>query len=1026
MKTRRIGNYEVLELLGQGGMGSVFRCRAPDGSEVAVKTLLSDGDRSFERAVRRFRREVDAMARLRHPNLIRVLDTGEHDGSPFFVMPLVRGRTLQETIDQLGAMSEAEAARVFQKLAVALAYAHGCGVLHRDIKPDNVILGEDGEPVLVDFGLVKDEQLDRSHLTRTGAQLGTPGYWSIEQMQGRHELVDARSDVYGLGACLYAALTGRAPYPATSWADLVKQVKRPPPPPSRHRSGLDRRLERVCLTCLQHDPADRYPSADAMARELALYLREPQRRPWVLVPGKGLALLLSVVLVALAAAVFVVARGTAPGSGPPPPEAVEPQPPEDPGSLGSLPPVGDMRADRAALLAGLSYLPTDSRGSVPGGVVSFNPRSTVLFSARVTNAAHDSQRHEALVVAARHGEGRVIALGHDTYLKPGVWPRKTPEETSRWIVAQLFLRNCVRWAGGAEGGLKIGLLDVDRADALVAFLEADGHEVRDLTQTTSLEGLQLVIWRNRIDPGLIEVDAWVRFVAEGGGRGGGTCPWGQQQLRRLGGGGDWRDASVENQVLTPMGLALNRHGYLRSPKDGRYPVDDARAREAHTLATLRAVWNGEFEDETLRREALIQVTRAVEALPSRGHPLLAWIARAFRDDVVLFDAEEPAVVGTRAALGVAALNRAWSGEAGDAPADLPQASLGDVAEGAPRERRSLTVPAEASGWIPTGLYAPPNARLAVQVQEGSGIAIRIGAHVDPLWHSESYARYPEVSRRWALRHDRTYVASPFGGLVYLERLEPGRSATVVIEGAVAAPSWDVAQPSSWERAREAAGAWGELRGAKAILTLPRTSLRELDDPRAGVQVWDQAVERASRISGQSAPGPLRLVADVQGVSVAEAAHRQPLAVVGPGSADMGRLDRVLAEGSPAFGVIVRRLANPAWEVKALRRGQEWALATYLYSRAGGQRPNYARYLSVELFVKLYQDFGWEPLIQAFSSYAKLPAKDLPKSDAARFSRFYVTLCTTLRADLEQRFRKAKQVPPREALLEVQGKRFSRR
>ena len=1024
MTTRRIGNYEVLELLGQGGMGSVFRCRAPDGSEVAVKTLLRDSDRSYERAVRRFTREVDAMARLQHPNLIRVLDTGEFDGSPFFVMPLVRGQTLQQRIDQLGALSELEAAGLFHKLALALAYAHGCGVLHRDIKPDNVILGEDGEPVLVDFGLVKDEQLDRSHLTRTGAQLGTPGYWSIEQMQGRHELVDARSDVYGLGACLYAALTGRAPYPATSWADLVQQVKHPPPPPSRHRSGLDRRLERVCVTCLRHDPADRYPSADAMARELALYLREPQRRPWVLVPGKGLALLLSAVLLALAAVVVVVARGAAPRSGPPPPADVDPQPPESPESLGSLPQLGDMRADRAALLAGLSYLPADSRGSVPGGVVSFNPRSTVLFSARVTNAAHDSQRHEALVVAARHGEGRVVVLGHDTYLKPGVWPRKTPEETSRWIVAQLFLRNCVRWAGGAAGGLKVGLLDVNRTDALVAFLEADGHEVRDLTHTPSLEGLQLVIWRSRIDPGLIDVDAWARFVAEGGGLIGGTCPWGQQQLMRLRGEGDWRDASVENQVLAPVGLALNRHGYLRAPEDGRYPVDDARAREAHTLATLHAVWSGELEDESLRREALIQVTRAVEALPSRGLSLLAWIARAFRDDVVLFDAEEPAVVGTRAALGVAALNRAWSGSAADVPAALPHASLGDVAEDAPRERRSVLVPAEVSGWIPTGLYAPPDARLAVQVQAGSGVAIRIGAHVDALWSSESYARYPEVSRRWPLRGDRAHVASPFGGLVYLERLEPGRPATVVIEGAVAAPSWDLAEGGSWERAREAAGAWGELRGAQAILSLPRASLRELDDPRRVVRVWDQAVALAAGISGESPPGPLRLVADVQGVSQEEAAHRDPLAVVG--GADMGRLDRVLAEGSPAFGVIVRRLAHPAWGVKGLRRGQEWLLATYLYSRVGGRKLKYNRYLSVELFVQLYQDFGWEPLIKAFSSYATLPAKDHPKSDAARFSRFYVTLCTTLQADLEQRFRKAKQVPPRDALLEVQGKRYRRR
>ncbi|MCA8925578.1 MAG: protein kinase [Planctomycetes bacterium] len=1032
MSTQRIGNYQVLDLLGQGGMGAVFRCRAPDGSEVAVKTLLDDERREPDRAQRRFRREVNALARLAHPNLIRVLDVGEHAGSPFLVMPLIEGRSLREHLDTLGALGEDEAARMFHKLALALAYAHRCGVLHRDIKPDNVIVRPDGEPVLVDFGLVKDEQLDASHLTRTGAQIGTPGYWSMEQMQGKHELVDARSDVYGLGATLYAALTGRPPYAAESWADLVQQVKRPPVPPSKHRRGLDPRLEQLVMRSLARDPNRRYPTADAMARDLAFYLHAPHAQPRMLYAGRGLVIGLSVLLLGLGAAVFSLTRGlpgaqvaSTPEAGSTPTSAAD-GPGEAP--LAPLPQRVDLSADRAQLLRGLSYLPAACQGGVPGPVVTFNPRSVVLFSGPVSNAPSRSPRHEALAVAARHGAGRVVAIGHPNYLKARYWPRETEQDASAWIVAQLFLRNCVSWAGG-KPKLRIGVLEVEAGDALTKLLEGDGHEVVDVQRTRSLSGLDLVVWRDVGDEPVFEAAECVDFVERGGGLIVGVCPWGQQQLSTIAGKGDWRDALV-NRILAPMGLAFNRHGYLRAPADGRYPVDEARQLEAHTLATLREVW-GASGASTSREGALIQLNRAVEGLPRDGHALLPWIGRAFRPDLEAagLGLDTPAQVGTSAALALVALMRAWEGTPGRAPADLPfaEAFPGAATPNAPMVRRKVVLEREQKGWVPTGLYARPDVPLEVR-QRGEvsgGVAVRIGAHLDPLWNQDHYVHYPQVSRRWVIDATEAQVVSPFGGLVYLERLGPGtRRSEVHIEGAVEAPCFRLEAPESWggwPQAREAPGAWGELIGERVVLTLPRALLSRVNDPRAVCAFWDGLLARGAAFAGSTPPRPLRLVyAQQEGVE--EASPVDPAAVV-RGAEGLARPELLAQLDSSAFDAMARALVHPAWDVPQLRRGQRWLLRTYLYSLAGGKALRASSYPEVTLFVDLVQTFGIAGLQQAFSSYAELPATKWPRSDSARLGMFYERLCDALNANLEQRFRRAKVVPPAALLLKVTNKGY---
>ncbi len=282
----RIGPYELREQLGRGGMGVVHRAvDARTGQEVALKLLLAVAD---ERARRRQLLEARALTRLRHPSVVSLLDAGEDRGRPWLALELVRGRSLQERLDREGALAPADAARLVQGLAAALAHAHGEGVLHRDLKPANVLLPDDGgPPKLTDFGLAGFTfDLSQSRLTRSGTLQGSPGYWSPEQVSGQPDAIGPATDVYGLGAVLYAALTRRPPIEGESLPEVLSATTRLRPEPP----GADPALDAIALRCLEKDPGDRYPSVAALERELLRYLAGPgpRRRRGPLVVAAGL------------------------------------------------------------------------------------------------------------------------------------------------------------------------------------------------------------------------------------------------------------------------------------------------------------------------------------------------------------------------------------------------------------------------------------------------------------------------------------------------------------------------------------------------------------------------------------------------------------------------------------------------------------------------------------------------------------------------------------------------------------------
>ncbi len=267
-----VPGYEVLGVLGRGGMGVVYKARQVSLNRVVALKMILAGPHADAEALRRFRAEAEAVARLRHPNIIQVHDHGQSAGHAYLALEYVEGGTL--TLKAAGVpQPPEEAARIVETLAAAMQYAHGQGLVHRDLKPANVLVTADGVLKITDFGLAKwlrwaNEAANPAGPTQTGALLGTPAYMAPEQAGGGREVGPA-ADTYALGVILYQLLTGRPPFQGDSVFDVLRQVQEQEPlPPSRLRLSVPRDLETICLKCLHKDPAKRYASAAALAEDL--------------------------------------------------------------------------------------------------------------------------------------------------------------------------------------------------------------------------------------------------------------------------------------------------------------------------------------------------------------------------------------------------------------------------------------------------------------------------------------------------------------------------------------------------------------------------------------------------------------------------------------------------------------------------------------------------------------------------------------------------------------------------------------
>lgn len=264
---KRFGNYVILDEINRGSFGVVYKARQLGlDRAVALKVLLA-GTHASKDAVARFQREARAVAQLRHPNIVPIYDIGEVEGRPYFAMEFIDGVPLS-ALSAKGPVSVSLALTLGETLADALAAAHRAGVIHRDVKPSNILIDADGEPHLTDFGLAKQVDSD-SQYTQAGTTLGTPAYMPPEQARGEIEKVRETSDLYALGAVLYELLTGRAPFGGRSLLEvIVAVINEPVQPPRKLNPKIHRDVQTIILKCLEKDPRLRYASADDLRDDL--------------------------------------------------------------------------------------------------------------------------------------------------------------------------------------------------------------------------------------------------------------------------------------------------------------------------------------------------------------------------------------------------------------------------------------------------------------------------------------------------------------------------------------------------------------------------------------------------------------------------------------------------------------------------------------------------------------------------------------------------------------------------------------
>ena len=297
------GDYELIEELGRGGMGVVWKAHQVSLNRPVALKLLLEGRFATEGAIKRFEFEAEAAANLDHPNIVPIYGVGQHEGWPYFAMKLIDGSDLGQRIPDYalpithskaksngvptsngGIASrdlskseirdlQARVAALIAKIARAVHYAHQRGILHRDLKPSNIIIDASGEPHVTDFGVAKLATPD-GRLTVTGVVLGSPHYMAPEQASGQVRQVTSAADIYSLGTILYELLTGQPPFQGDTPLAIMRQTAdEEPKPPSALRPGLDRDLETICLKCLAKSPTRRYPSAEALADDLEKWVR---------------------------------------------------------------------------------------------------------------------------------------------------------------------------------------------------------------------------------------------------------------------------------------------------------------------------------------------------------------------------------------------------------------------------------------------------------------------------------------------------------------------------------------------------------------------------------------------------------------------------------------------------------------------------------------------------------------------------------------------------------------------------------
>jgi predicted Ser/Thr protein kinase len=454
-----LGRYQIIGRLGQGGMASVYKAFQPSlEREVALKVLRA-GFAQDEEFLDRFRREAKAIAHLRHAHIVQVFDFEEVDGRAFMAMEYLDGGTLKEHMAELAKngqrLSQDEVVSIVSQVADALAYAHRLGIVHRDVKPSNVMLLTDGRAVVTDFGIAK--VLSGTQHTQTGVGVGTPEYMSPEQGQGKG--IDQRADIYSLGVMTYELLTGRVPFTAdTPLAIVLAHMRDPLPLPSQIEPSVGPATERVLLKALAKDPEHRYESARAFADALGAAVTED---------GGGSTLPTIVVRPPAAAAAAVAAR------------AVAGAPAAAPVAAPTAPSLSAVLLQRPALVAGtaVALVAVLVIGAVlafaRGGAAPATTAAPTTTAALTTTAAPSTAKGTIALRGPLLYEAKLDAAGSEILRQPGP-PGRTPDPNAiRTMDGAVQLTIPANQGVGPGGGSPPVVMQFRRSFPATFFAEMD-------------------------------------------------------------------------------------------------------------------------------------------------------------------------------------------------------------------------------------------------------------------------------------------------------------------------------------------------------------------------------------------------------------------------------------------------------------------------------------------------------------------------------------------------------------------------